>query len=131
MSTELEDLPEGTRFTDVLEAVQAAWLAGDFVLARDLVQRYIDCRGEFCCMRCTAMREEPWRMNNHLGSFFVCPECATVVSQQRELLAGGGEMFMVGPVQKVSTLRTTRVGCATVQQSTTTIRRESLTIVKR
>lgn len=111
MRREAEDLPEGTRFTDVLEAAQAAWMAGQYALARDLIQRYIDPVGEFCCMRCTKMCEdEPWAINNHLGKFRVCPDCATVVSTPRELLAGGGEVFMQGPVQKIGkTYRSGRI----------------------
>lgn len=91
---------------DVLAAIQAAWLAGSFTLARELVQRYIDADGEFCCMRCTKMCEdEPWSINNHLGKFKVCPDCATLVSQPRELLGNGGEIFMQGPVQKIEKYR--------------------------
>lgn len=97
----LEDLPDGTHFTDVLAAVQAAWLAGDYPLARDLVQRYIDPSGEFCCMRCTACEDEPWRVNIRLGTFFVCPSCATVVSDRNELMRDGGEVFMTGPKQLI------------------------------
>lgn len=113
----LEDLPEGTRFTDVLEAAQAAWMAGSFEIARDLVQRYIDPLGEYCCMRCTKMCEdEPWRINNHLGSFRVCPECATIVTAQKELLAGGDEFFAIGPTQKVQ--KTYRQGVTTTVTTT-------------
>jgi hypothetical protein len=86
---------------DVLAAVQAAWLAGDYVLARDLVQRYIDPSGDHCCMRCTAMEDEPWRVNTRHGSFFVCPPCTTELSKTGELMQGGGEVFMTGPKQVV------------------------------
>lgn len=118
-----EELPDGTRFTDVLEAAQAAWMAGQHALARDLIQRYIDPDGEFCCMRCTKMCEdEPWAINNHLGKFRVCPDCATVVSTPGELLANGGEVFMQGPVQKIGkTYRTGRMTTIEQRSSQTTL----------
>ncbi len=97
----LEDLPVGTRFTDVLEAVQAAWLAGDFLLARDLIQRYIDPSGEFCCMRCTSCVDEPWKVNGRLGIFYVCETCTKIITRPGEALGDGGEVFMQGPVQRV------------------------------
>lgn len=112
----VEELPEGTRFTDVLEAIQAAWLARNFEVARDLTQRYIDPIGEFCCMRCTAMREEPWKVNCDLGAFFVCPECAEVASRPGELLGRGGEVFMTGPAQKIT--KTHRFGYSTKIEET-------------
>lgn len=113
---EPEELPDGARFTDVLEAVQAAWLAGHYPLARDLVQRYVDPNGEFCCMRCTAMHEEPWRVNGALGTFFVCAECAKIASRPGELLAGGGEVFMIGPTQKIT--KSYRQGLTRVVETT-------------
>ena len=81
VSREPEPLPEGTHFIDVLEAAQAAWLAKDYALSRELIQRYVDPDGAFCCMRCSAMVEQPWKINNHLGAFYVCPACSTLVAQ--------------------------------------------------
>lgn len=120
MPREPEELPPGVRFTDVLEAAQAAWLAHDYELARDLIRGFIDPNGEFCCMRCTAMEEEPWKINNHLGTFYVCPSCATIVTGPDELLGGGGEMYAVGPVQKVSEIMETyKVGDMMTVKTTT------------
>ena len=86
---------------DVLQAAQAAWLAKDFVLARDLVQRYVDPSGEFCCMRCTSCEHEPWKVNGRLGVFYVCEACTKIITRPGEALGDGGEVFMQGPVQRV------------------------------
>jgi len=119
VTRELESLPEGTRFTDVLEAAQAAWLAKNYVLSRDLIQRYIDADGEFCCMRCAATEEQPWKINNHLGTFYVCPPCSTLISQQGEILGNGGEMYIEGPPQKVSQIMETyKIGDMMVVKTT-------------
>lgn len=121
MPLEPKPLPDGVHFTDVLEAAQAAWLARDYELARDLIRSFIDPNGEFCCMRCTKMCEdEPWAINNHLGKFRVCPDCATIVSTPGELLANGGEMYVEGPSQKVSEIMETyKVGDMMTIKTTT------------
>lgn len=94
----LEDLPEGTGFTDVLAAAQAAWLAGDYPLARDLIQRYIDPSGEFCCMRCTSTRDEPWSLRiNGRAAFYVCHPCSQVVLEDPGLMQLGDEVSLIGP----------------------------------
>lgn len=128
MPLEPKPLPDGVHFTDVLEAAQAAWLARDYELARDLIRSYIDPNGEFCCMRCAAMCEdEPWKINGHLGTFYVCPNCATIVTQQQELLGNGGEIFMQGPVERV-VQRTRRENCTVVEVKTS---QQHITIAKR
>lgn len=127
MPLEPKPLPDGVRFTDVLEAAQAAWIARDYELARDLIRSFIDPNGEFCCMRCSAMEEEPWKINGHLGTFYVCPACATIVSHQGELLGNGGEVFMQGPVERV-VQRTRRENCTVVEVKTS---QQHITIAKR
>ncbi len=115
---------------DVLAAAQAAWLANDYVLARDLIRRYIDPDGEFCCMRCSSMEHEPWRVNTGTaGTFYVCPTCTTVISADRQFMhdMSGSEVFMEGPkqrlVQKTAFNGGVRVNVTTSQQHITLVKR--------
>ncbi len=130
MQRESEQLPDGTSFMDVVAAAQAAWLANDYVLARDLIKRYIDPNGEFCCMRCSTMEHEPWRVNTAIGTFFVCPPCTTALSSDLQFvktLNSSGEVFMQGPVERV-VQRTRRENCVVVEVKTS---QQHVTVVKR
>jgi hypothetical protein len=98
-----EPLPDGTSADDVIAAIQVAWLAGDFVLARSLVERYLDADGQHCCMRCGESKHAPWNIGTQLmGTFFVCPACATIVTEHREMSSTSGETYMVGPPEPIS-----------------------------
>jgi hypothetical protein len=73
-----ERWPEET-YINVKAAVQAAWLANDIVLAREIVERYLDCTlPPTVCVRCAetfppgavrAYRVDGW------GAFGLCPTC--------------------------------------------------------
>lgn len=130
MHREPDALPDGTGFMDVLAAAQAAWLACDHKLARELIRRYIDPNGEFCCMRCSAMEEELWRVNTSEGTFHVCPACATILAADRQFMNdmnSSGEVYMEGPKQRV--VQTTRgPGVKTVAVE---IKQSYITVAKR
>lgn len=103
-----ELLPDGTTADDVTAAVQAAWSANDYALARDLVDRYLSAAH---CMRCghlvstqassEAAAKALWRIGNDLGTFSVCPACAIEV-QRRDEMRERGEMLSVGPPLRIS-----------------------------
>lgn len=100
-----EPLPEGTSLDDVVAAIQAAWLASDFVLARSLVVRYLDADGQHCCMRCGENKHALWRIGTQLlGMFCVCPACSTIVTEHREMSSTSGETYMVGPPQPINAI---------------------------
>ena len=63
---------------------------------------FVDDTTKVVCMRCArSMPNEIWQMNNHLGAFFVCPDCAALIANQRGELPLGGGTSMTGPSRKM------------------------------
>lgn len=74
-------LPDGVRSEDLQAAIQAAWLAGDFVLVREFARRYDLYNG--ICLRCVVKHAQSIMigpspsMERRLGDMYwqLCHEC--------------------------------------------------------
>ncbi len=82
-----ERIPDDVELVDVKAAIQAAWLAADFVLARELTERYLDdAQPHLVCMRCAEVFPPGhlWAIGiyNCFGKFRVCRECFTIFNRR-------------------------------------------------